>query len=50
VVIGHGRDAVDTAFMTSYGNSRLTGFTVWADEVTTERLFKAPEKLGERQG
>jgi transglutaminase-like putative cysteine protease len=50
VMIGHGRDAVDTAFMTSYGNSRLTEFTVWADEVTTERLFKAPEKLGERQG
>jgi transglutaminase-like putative cysteine protease len=33
VVIAHGRDAVDTAILTSYGDSRLVGFTVWADEV-----------------
>jgi transglutaminase-like putative cysteine protease len=33
VVIAHGRDAVDTAIMTSYGDSRLTGFKVWCDEV-----------------
>lgn len=34
VMIARGRDAVDTALMTSYGSSRLTGFTVWADEET----------------
>ena len=33
VMIARGRDAVDTAMVTSYGNSQLTGFTVWADEV-----------------
>lgn len=32
VVIAHGRDAVDTAILTSYGDSRLTRLTVWADE------------------
>ena len=33
VIIARGRDAVDTAIMTTYGDSRLVGFTVWADEV-----------------
>lgn len=33
VLIARGRDAVDTAFLTSYGPSTLTGFTVWADEI-----------------
>jgi transglutaminase-like putative cysteine protease len=33
VLIARGRDAVDTAILTSYGPSKLTGFTVWADEV-----------------
>jgi transglutaminase-like putative cysteine protease len=32
VVIAHGRDAVDTAIMTSYGDSTLTGMKVWANE------------------
>lgn len=43
VVIARGRDAVDTAILTSYGDSRLTGLTVWADEL--------PEaaQLGERE-
>jgi len=36
VVIAHGRDAVDTAILTSYGDSRLTGFTVWAAETVVE--------------
>jgi transglutaminase-like putative cysteine protease len=30
VVIARGRDAVDTAILTSYGDSHLTGLTVWA--------------------
>ena len=34
VVIGRGRDAVDVALATQYGNSRLTAMTVWSDEVT----------------
>jgi transglutaminase-like putative cysteine protease len=33
VLIARGRDAVDTAFLTSYGPNKLVGFTVWADEV-----------------
>ncbi|MBC8075336.1 MAG: transglutaminase family protein [Chloroflexales bacterium] len=33
VVIACGRDAVDTAILTSYGDSRLTRLTVWADEL-----------------
>jgi transglutaminase-like putative cysteine protease len=33
VLIARGRDAVDTAFLTSYGPSTLTSLTVWADEV-----------------
>ncbi|MFV9504658.1 MAG: transglutaminase-like domain-containing protein [Oscillochloridaceae bacterium umkhey_bin13] len=32
VVIARGRDAVDTAILTSYGASALTGMTVWANE------------------
>lgn len=46
VVIAHGRDAVDTAILTSYGDTRLAGFKVWADETTLERL--PAEALGER--
>ncbi len=42
VVIARGRDAVDTAIMTSYGNSRLTGFTVWADEVNDALTLDTP--------
>jgi transglutaminase-like putative cysteine protease len=33
VLIARGRDAVDTAILTSYGPSQLTGFSVWADQV-----------------
>jgi len=38
VLIARGRDAVDTAILTSYGPSTLAGFRVWAaqvDEATT---------------
>ncbi len=33
IVIGRGRDAADVAISTSFGQSLLTGFTVWTDEV-----------------
>jgi transglutaminase-like putative cysteine protease len=33
VLIGMGRDAVDVAFATMFGNTRLTRMVVWADEV-----------------
>ena len=36
VVIGRGRDAVDVAMATQYGNSRLNTLTVWSDEVISE--------------
>jgi transglutaminase-like putative cysteine protease len=36
VVIGRGRDAVDTALCTQYGASRLNAMTVWSDEVPIE--------------
>lgn len=32
VIIGYGRDAVDLAFATSYGDARLAKMRVWADE------------------
>ncbi len=38
VVIAHGRDAVDTAIMTSYGDSRLTSMSVWANELPATTL------------
>lgn len=42
VMIARGRDAVDTAILTSYGNSKLSGFTVRAleigDDVTLDQL------------
>jgi len=34
IVIGRGRDAADCAISTSFGESKLTTFTVWTDEVT----------------
>jgi transglutaminase-like putative cysteine protease len=46
VVIAHGRDAVDTAILTSYGATGLAGFKVWADETALGRLPE--EALGER--
>jgi len=33
IVIGRGRDAADVAFSTSFGESKLTTFTVWTDEI-----------------
>ena len=33
VVIAYGRDAIDTAFTTIYGNSQLQSMTVWAEQV-----------------
>lgn len=35
VVIARGRDAVDTAFLTTYGDSRLARLTVWAEEAAS---------------
>ena len=40
-MIARGRDAVDTAFLTTYGDSRLTGFTVWADEADERRSLES---------
>ncbi len=34
VVVARGRDAVDTAFLTTYGDTRLAFLTVWAEEAT----------------
>ena len=42
VLIARGRDAVDTAIMTSYGDSRLTGMTVWAGEVDPAQTLEMP--------
>jgi transglutaminase-like putative cysteine protease len=36
VVIARGRDAVDTAFLTTYGDTRLSGFWVRAEETDDE--------------
>ncbi len=36
VLIGRGRDAVDTALATQYGSSLLQAMTVWSDEVPTD--------------
>ena len=33
VLIAYGRDAIDTAFSTVYGNAQLSQMKVWADEV-----------------
>jgi transglutaminase-like putative cysteine protease len=44
VMIARGRDAVDTALMTSYGDSRLTGFTVWADETPADTTLDTPRQ------
>lgn len=43
VVIARGRDAVDTAILTSYGDSQLTGITVWANEVPGTTLLSERE-------
>jgi transglutaminase-like putative cysteine protease len=44
VVIAHGRDAADTAFLTSYGDSRLAWLTVRAAEADAERTLD--ERVG----
>ncbi|HET6174412.1 MAG TPA: transglutaminase family protein [Gaiellales bacterium] len=36
VPIGHGRDAVDVALVTTYGDATLERMTVWADAVSDE--------------
>ena len=41
IVIARGRDAVDTAFLTTYGDSRLARLTVWADEVDTTQSLES---------
>ncbi len=40
VLIARGRDAVDTAFSTIYGNIELLSFNVWADQV--DEQFSLP--------
>lgn len=40
VLIAYGRDAVDVAFATGYGNARLMNLTVWADEVDESLTIK----------
>jgi transglutaminase-like putative cysteine protease len=50
VLIARGRDAVDTAIMTSYGDSRLTGFTVWAAEVEHGHTLEMPMPQSEVPG
>ncbi|HEU5099399.1 MAG TPA: transglutaminase family protein [Roseiflexaceae bacterium] len=42
VLIARGRDAVDTAILTSYGPSALTGFSVWADQVDEATTLDDP--------
>ncbi len=37
ILIGQGRDAVDVALATSYGDAQLVNIRVWADEVIEER-------------
>lgn len=42
VMIARGRDAVDTAILTSYGATSLVGFIVWADEVDETVTLETP--------
>ncbi len=37
VVIGRGRDALDVAMVTTYGNPALLSMEVWADEVADDQ-------------
>jgi len=50
VLIGRGRDAVDTAILTSYGLSTLTGMSVWADRVDEAITLDDPIQQLEVQG
>src|ERR1700744_5525951 len=36
ILIGHGRDAADVPIAYTFGPNKLTGFTVWTDEVRLE--------------
>jgi transglutaminase-like putative cysteine protease len=47
VPIGRGRDAVDVAMVTTYGDATLEKMTVWSDDVTGER---APAGAGGLHG
>jgi transglutaminase-like putative cysteine protease len=42
VLIATGRDAVDTAFNTSYGSTRLAKMKVWADQVAADFRLERP--------
>jgi transglutaminase-like putative cysteine protease len=42
VLIATGRDAVDTAFNTSYGSTRLAKMKVWADQVDADVRLERP--------
>ncbi len=42
VLVGRGRDALDCAMITSYGNSGFTTMDVWADEVVGETARGIP--------
>lgn len=50
VLIAQGRDAVDTAIMTSYGASRLTRMSVWADAVDAATVLDGEPKQLEVHG
>lgn len=50
VLIARGRDAVDTALLTSYGLSTLTGFSVWAAQVDEAITLDDPIQQLEVQG
>jgi transglutaminase-like putative cysteine protease len=50
VLIARGRDAVDAAFLTSYGPSKLTSLLVWADEVDDAVTLDDPLLQHEVQG
>lgn len=45
VLIAYGRDAVDTAFSTSYGNLKLTSMKCWAEEVSEDFALPEPSEM-----
>jgi transglutaminase-like putative cysteine protease len=50
LAIGRGRDAVDVAMVTSYGDATLERMFVWADEVPDDAELSARERVVEVQG
>ena len=42
ILMANGRDAVDAALTTSFGNTRLEKFVVWTDEVGEDALSRPP--------